>query len=143
MVDTLIMVLSTTGAIFILIAAYGILRMPDFYLRLSVTIKAATMGVGCLMISAALYFTEFSITTKVFAIVFFLFITAPVAGHMIARTAYITGIQLWKKTVIDELEGQYNKRTHNLRSNPECRIEDEKPTPTNGQETDMQNNQPC
>lgn len=115
MTDIIIMVLSTIGSVFILIAAYGILRMPDFYLRLSVTIKAATMGVGLLLISAAYYFTEFSVTTKVLAIIFFLIITAPVAGHMIARTAYIIGVEKWKNTVIDELQGKYHKTTHELK----------------------------
>ncbi len=114
MTDIVIMVLSTIGSLFILVAAYGILRMPDFYLRLSVTIKAATLGVGLLLFSAAYYFTEFSVTTKVIAIIFFLIITAPVAGHMIARTAYIIGVELWKNTVIDELRGKYHKSTHEL-----------------------------
>ncbi|WP_262496552.1 cation:proton antiporter, partial [Pedobacter antarcticus] len=49
---------STLGTLFILIASIGILRMPDFYLRLSVTIKAATLGVGLVLGSAAVYFSE-------------------------------------------------------------------------------------
>lgn len=112
MSDLLIMITSTIGAVFILIAAYGIVVMPDFYLRLSVTIKAATMGVGLLLLSTAYFFSEFSVTSKVIAIIFFLIITAPVAGHMIARTAYIIGVEKWKGTVLDELEGKYHRTTH-------------------------------
>jgi len=107
MTDLLIMILSTLGAIFILIASIGIFRMPDFYTRLSITIKAATLGIGCILGAAAIHFSEFSITTKVFAIVFFLFITSPVAAFLIARTAYMTGIKLWNKTVTDELKDKY------------------------------------
>jgi len=107
MTDILIMILSTLGAIFILIASIGIFRMPDFYTRLSITIKAATLGIGCILGAAAIHFSEFSITTKVFAIVFFLFITSPVAAFLIARTAYMTGIKLWNKSVIDELKDRY------------------------------------
>ncbi|MCS4238785.1 monovalent cation/H(+) antiporter subunit G [Myroides odoratus] len=107
MTDLLIMILSTLGAIFILIASIGIFRMPDFYTRLSITIKAATLGIGCILGAAAIHFSEFSITTKVFAIVFFLFITSPVAAFLIARTAYMTGIKLWNKSVIDELKDKY------------------------------------
>lgn len=109
------MILSTLGAIFILIAAYGIVRMPDFYLRLSVTIKAATFGVGLILMGAALFFVEFPVTTKVFAIIFFIIITAPVAGHMIGRTAYIIGIKMWEGSVLDELKGKYDKKTHELK----------------------------
>lgn len=107
MTDILIMILSTLGAIFILIASIGIFRMPDFYTRLSITIKAATLGIGCILGAAAIHFSEFSITTKVFAIVFFLFITSPVAAFLIARTAYMTGIKLWNRSVIDELKDKY------------------------------------
>ncbi len=106
MTDILIIVLSTLGALFILIASIGILRMPDFYTRLSITVKAATLGLGCVLGAAAIHFSEFSITTKVFAIVFFLFITSPVAAFLIARTGYVMGVPLWKKSVIDELKEQ-------------------------------------
>lgn len=104
MTDLLILILSTLGAIFILIASIGILRMPDFYTRLSITIKAATLGLGCILGAAAIFFNEFSVTTKAFAIVFFLFITSPVAGFLIARTSYNTGVKLWHRSVLDELK---------------------------------------
>lgn len=92
------------GALFILIASLGIYRMPDFYTRLSVTVKAATIGVGCILGAAAFHFSDFSVTTKVFAIIFFLLITSPVAAYMIARTAYLSGVKLWEKSIRDELK---------------------------------------
>jgi len=102
--NILIALFSTVGALAILFASIGILRMPDFYLRLSVTVKAATLGVGLLLVSAAILFPDVSVTTKAIAIAFFLILTAPVAAHMIGRTAYHTGIPTWKGTVIDELK---------------------------------------
>ena len=102
MSDILVMIFCTLGAVFILIAALGIYRMPDFYTRLSVTVKAGTLGVGCILGSVAFYFYDFAVSTKVFSIIFFLFITSPVAAFMISRTAYVSGIKLWKNTVVDE-----------------------------------------
>lgn len=119
MIDIIIAVLSTIGALAILFASIGILRMPDFYLRLSVTVKAATLGVGLLLLCAAIVFPDVSVTTKTIAIAFFLVLTAPVAAHMIGRVAYITGIKLWKGTITDELEGMYDEETHELKSNPD------------------------
>lgn len=104
MTDILICILSTIGALAILFASIGILRMPDFYLRLSVTVKAATMGVGLFLICTAIIFPDVSVTTKSIAISFFLILTAPVAAHMIGRTAYHTGIKTWDGTIIDELK---------------------------------------
>src|SRR5690606_14134824 len=96
MMDIFIAFLSTLGAVAILFASIGILRMPDFYLRLSVTVKAATMGVGVLLIAAAIVFSDTEVTAKVIAIILFLLLTAPVAAHMIGRTGYRSGISLWK-----------------------------------------------
>jgi len=104
MKDIFIAIFSTFGSLAILFASIGILRMPDFYLRLSVTVKAATLGVGFLLAGAAIAFPDVSVTTKAMAIAFFLVLTAPVAAHMIGRTAYHTGIRTWKGTIMDELK---------------------------------------
>ncbi len=123
----LVGILCTVGALAILIAAIGILRMPDFYLRLSVTVKAATLGGGVLLLCAAFYFPEeVSVTTKALAIMFFLILTAPVAAHLIGRTAYFIGTEQWKGTVRDDLAGMYDKETHTLYS------EDQNEEPENG-----------
>lgn len=119
MTDLIIAVLSTIGVAAILVAAIGIVRMPDFYLRLSVTVKAATLGSGLLLFSLAIFFPQVSVTTKALAIGFFLLLTAPVAAHMIGRAAYVIGITLWKGTIRDDLEGMYDKENHRLKSGNE------------------------
>jgi len=53
------------------LASLGILRMPDLYTRMSATSKAATLGSGLVMLAAAVYFNEFSITVRVLAIIVF------------------------------------------------------------------------
>ena len=102
--NVVIAVVITFGALFVLLAAIGIVRMPDLYLRISVTTKAATLGVGLILIGAATYFGEASITTRALAIVFFLLLTAPVGAHLIGKASYFVGIRLWEKSVIDELK---------------------------------------
>jgi|SRR5690554_1770332 len=104
MTDIAIMIIVTLGALFVLLAALGIVRMPDLYLRISVTTKAATLGVGMILIGAAIYFNEASITTRALAIVFFLLLTAPVGAHLIGKASYYVGIPLWKRTVVDDLK---------------------------------------
>jgi len=123
MTDIIIAILSTIGACAILIASIGIWRMPDFYLRLSVTVKAATLGSGLLLLSAAIFFPQTSVTTKAIATIFFLILTAPVSGHMIGRAAYFIGTPLWKGTVRDDLEGMYDYENHRLRSRSEVENE--------------------
>lgn len=112
--DILIIIVVSLGALFILLAGVGLIRMPDLYLRISVTTKAATLGVGLLLLGTALYFGQVSITTRAIAIILFLLLTAPVGAHLIGRASYFIGLPLWKKSVIDELKGKYNKITHGL-----------------------------
>jgi multicomponent Na+:H+ antiporter subunit G len=103
-----------SGSLFMLLAGVGILRMPDLYMRISATTKAATLGVGLTLLAVAIYFNELGITSRALATIVFIFLTAPVAGHMIARASYFLGVPLWKRTIADELRGRYDEQTHIL-----------------------------
>ncbi|WP_178983446.1 monovalent cation/H(+) antiporter subunit G [Winogradskyella helgolandensis] len=116
MSDILVGILATFGTVFVLLAAVGLIRMPDTYLRISVTTKAATLGIGLILIAAAVYFNDLSITSRVLAIILFIVLTAPIAAHLIGRASYFIGIKLWDKSIMDDLKGKYKKRTHELSS---------------------------
>jgi multicomponent Na+:H+ antiporter subunit G len=116
MKDILIMILSTFGALFILSSALGLLKKPDVYLRISVTAKASTLGISLILASAAIFFNDFSVTTRVIAIILFVFLTISIGGHLLARAAYFTKTPIWKGTKIDDLAGQYDEVTHELYS---------------------------
>jgi multicomponent Na+:H+ antiporter subunit G len=124
MIDWLIIIFSTLGTVFILLAAIGLLKMPDFYLRVSISTKAITLGTGLVLIATAISFNEFSITSRVIAIIIFIILTAPVAAHMIGRAAYFTKVPMWPKTMVNDISGQYDRYRHTLKGvNP---IEPEK-----------------
>ncbi|WP_121665887.1 monovalent cation/H(+) antiporter subunit G [Mesonia aquimarina] len=126
MSDIAIIILSTFGAIFILLAAIGFVRMPDTYLRISVTTKAVTLGVGLILASAAIYFDDLSVTSRVLAIILFIILTAPVGAHLIGRASYFLGVGMWKNSVLDELEGKYKENSHVLTSGLEDEEKDKK-----------------
>ena len=119
MIDVIIAILATMGALFVLLAGIGIVRMPDLFLRISVTTKAATLGIGLLLACAAMYFYDAGVTSRAFAIVFFLLLTAPVGAHLIGRASYFMGVPLWKKTKYNELKGMYDEVTHECKSGEE------------------------
>ncbi|WP_026836666.1 monovalent cation/H(+) antiporter subunit G [Gillisia sp. JM1] len=116
MTDIFVAIFSLSGAIFILFACIGLLRMPDAYLRISVTTKAATLGIGLLLLAAAIHFQDFSITTRIFAIILFILLTAPISAHLIGRASYFSGVKLWKHSIMNDLEGKYDKVTQELKS---------------------------
>jgi CPA2 family monovalent cation:H+ antiporter-2 len=102
------------GAAFALLAGAGVVRMPDLFTRMQAATKASTLGIGCLVLAVPIHFGELGITTRAIATIIFVFLTAPVAAHMIARAGYFVGVPLWERTVIDELHGHYDRRTHKL-----------------------------
>lgn len=109
--------LITLGTLFVLLAAIGLVRMPDLYLRISASTKAATLGIGLIMIGAAIHFDDLVTTSHALVIVLFIFLTAPVGAHLIGRAGYFSGVKLWKNSKMDDLEGKYQKVTHELKSN--------------------------
>ena len=84
------------GSFFCSVAALGVLRMPDVYIRLHASTKAGTLGLGMIMIGVAFAFNELTVTSRVIAILLFVLITAPVASHMLGRAALYMGMQHWK-----------------------------------------------
>jgi multicomponent Na+:H+ antiporter subunit G len=46
----------------------------------------------------------------------FMFLTAPVAAHVMARAAYRTRVPLWSGSVRDELRDRYDERSGEPRS---------------------------
>jgi multicomponent Na+:H+ antiporter subunit G len=103
MVNLVSAALATMGAVFLLLAGIGVVRLPDLFCRASATTKAATLGVGCVLAAAAVHFHDLQVITRVVATIAFLLLTAPVAAHMIARVAYFRGVPMWSGTGRDEL----------------------------------------
>lgn len=96
-------VLLVVGAAFMLLAAVGVLRLGDVFLRMHAATKAGTMGKVALVTAVALHFGSLSVTARAGVIVMFFFLTAPVASHLIARAAYALGAASSAKMTIDEL----------------------------------------
>jgi len=97
------------GSLFILVAAIGVLRMPDLLMRMHAATKAGTLGTGLILIGVMFYFEKWSVTIEAILTILFIYITAPIASHLLARAAYLRGIKLAKITVTDELKEYYNR----------------------------------
>lgn len=100
------------GSILTVISALGILRLPDVYTRSHAASKTSTLGVTLVLLGTFLYFwiTKGYFNSRLILAIFFIFMTAPVAGHLISRAAYNTGIKLWKHSVRDDLKETRKKQ---------------------------------
>lgn len=108
--------LMLTGTTFLLLAAIGVVRMPDLFTRMQSASKASTLGIACVLLALAFHFPGVSVNIRVVGTITFFFLTAPITAHLIGRAAYFVGVPVWKGTVIDELRGRYNPLTHQLSS---------------------------
>jgi multicomponent Na+:H+ antiporter subunit G len=104
-------VLILIGVVFMFIASIGLLRFPDFYIRMSAITKGATMGLGLILSGLGIYFNKPDLFLKVVLIIGFTLLTSPVAAHVISRTAVRNKIPFWAKTNLHELQ-DYLKKDH-------------------------------
>jgi multicomponent Na+:H+ antiporter subunit G len=102
MTDAFTAVVWLAGSAFALLAAIGVLRMPDVFTRMQASTKASTLGLACLLIGTAVQMGDFASLVRIAGIGAFILLTTPVSGLVIARASYVAGIPLWKGTVVDE-----------------------------------------
>ncbi|MFB1050162.1 monovalent cation/H(+) antiporter subunit G [Paraliobacillus sp. JSM ZJ581] len=102
------------GALFTLLGAVAIIRLPDTYTRVNAATKASTFGVIGSMIGLFIFFayTHGQVSGKVILTIVFVFITAPIGGFMMARSAYHAGVRIWDNSVRDDLKEDMKKQTN-------------------------------
>lgn len=104
--DYLLSLLIITGAVFTFIGSLGLLRLKDFYTRLHGPTKATTLGVGSILLASAVYFSFYSevISVHEILVTLFLFVTAPVSAHLLAKAALYLQLKPQPGTQADSLD---------------------------------------
>lgn len=109
--EVLVSGLLLVGLFFLLTGSLGLLRLRDVYSRMHATTKSTTLGVAGVLVAALFYLRFLGVSSglKELLILGFLFLTAPVGAHMIARAAYRAGVALWQGGIVDEFKDQQAK----------------------------------
>jgi multicomponent Na+:H+ antiporter subunit G len=110
--NLLVSIILIIGAAFTTIAAIGLIRFPDFFTRMHAATKAGAFGGIIILLLCAFCFASLKITLIVFVNIIFFYFTAPVAAHMIARSAYINRVKQWQGSKADELKGNIPLKQH-------------------------------
>lgn len=109
MIETLVQYLAAaavlTGAVFGLLAAIGIVRLPDLYTRLHAASKAGVVGAGLILIAVAMISTDGAVILRAILGIIFLLLSTPIAAHLLARAAYKAGELPTPSTTIEEIDG--------------------------------------
>lgn len=76
------------GSLFTLVGALGLFRLPDFFMRLHGPTKSTTLGVGGVVGASVVFFSaQGEVSLHELLIIAFLFLTAPISAHMLAKAA--------------------------------------------------------
>ena len=105
-IEVTLSLLIVIGAFLVLIGSFGLIKLPDFYTRLHAPTKATTLGMGCLLLASLGLSTvdKGYLSVQELLITIFLFITAPIAAHMLAKAALHLEMPSHSKTKNSELQ---------------------------------------
>lgn len=105
-IEWIAVLLILLGSIVSVISALGMLRLPDVYTRSHAATKSATLSVLACLLGAFIYFWSHDgfVSIRLILGIIFVFITAPVAGHLVCRAAYRAKVPLAEGSGEDELK---------------------------------------
>ena len=86
MINIILFILIFLGSAFMLMASIGLLRFTDLYSRMHATTKATSFGLLLLIIGVGLFFSVCMVWLKALMIIVFIYLTAPLAAHAIAKS---------------------------------------------------------
>ncbi|MBT3144510.1 Na+/H+ antiporter subunit G [Neptunomonas phycophila] len=98
-------ILILLGGFFVLMGSIGLVKMPDFYMRLHTPTKATTLGMGAILIASMILVSvnQNGLSAHELLISIFLFITAPVTAMMMAKTGLHYHLKIHKGTLNRDL----------------------------------------
>ena len=110
-VEVIVLIFVITGTVITFISSIGVIRLPDVYTRAHATTKSASLGILTILLGAFIYFLSMHqiISIRLLLGIVFVFLTAPVAGHMIIRSAHRSGVSLADISVQDDLKDDLEK----------------------------------
>jgi len=85
--EWLVALMLLVGSFFTLVGAIGLVRLPDFFMRLHAPTKATTLGVGGMLLALIAYSVNHGVSLHELLITLFLFVTAPVSASLLAKAA--------------------------------------------------------
>lgn len=90
LLELAISLLLIIGGVFVLVGSVGLIKLPDLMTRLHAPTKATTLGMGGTLIASMVHFlaADGMLSIHEVLITLFLFITAPITAHFIAK-AYL------------------------------------------------------
>ncbi len=88
-IDILTVLLLVVGCFFVFLGSFSLVKLSSFFHRVHGPTKSSTLGVGCILVASILHRSIHGtgLHPREILISVFLFLTAPVAAHLMSRAA--------------------------------------------------------
>ncbi|GAA4060639.1 monovalent cation/H(+) antiporter subunit G [Amphibacillus indicireducens] len=86
--EIIVLILILGSGFFFMVGTLGLIRLPDVFSRMHATTKSDTLGAGLALLALIVYKGFDPVSLKLLVILIFIYITNPVAAHIIAKAAY-------------------------------------------------------
>ena len=87
------------GLFFLIVAAIGVIRLPDVFSRSHAVSLTDSLGAFLMLVGLALHERLVTNTLKILVVLALLYILNPVISHAIIRAALRSGLKPWKKKI--------------------------------------------
>ena len=95
--EIIIAVLILAGSFLMLIAAIGVIRMPDIFMRMHAATKAPSLGIMLMLIAVMISFPDIYSILKSILVIIFLYLTIPVSANLLGKSSLDMGLPIWKR----------------------------------------------
>ncbi|OXS62504.1 Na+/H+ antiporter subunit G [Cohnella sp. CIP 111063] len=104
-IEAVVLVMVIIGTLMNSLSSLGFIRLPDVYNRSHAATKSITLGILFILLGTFIHFlfVDNYFSVRLLLGIVFVFLTAPVTGHLIVRSAYRFGVKLSDTSIKDEL----------------------------------------
>ncbi len=104
MLEWIVAVLLMSGALFMLVAAIGVVKLPDVYMRMHAITKAASLGAILMLTAVFVWHPHWIVGVEALMVILFVIFTAPIGAHMLAKVSHKMKVPIGEGYVMDEMK---------------------------------------
>ena len=104
MLEWIVAILLILGSLFMLVAAIGVVKLPDVYMRMHAITKAASLGAILMLAAVFIWHPQWIVGIEALMVVLFVIFTTPIGTHMLAKVSHHMKVPTGEGYVMDEMD---------------------------------------
>ena len=114
MLEWIVALLLIFGALFMLVAAIGVVKLPDVYMRMHAITKAASLGAILMLAAVFVWHPQWIVGVEALMVVLFVIFKAPIGTQMLAKVSHKMKVPTGEGYVMDEMDHDEKHQKSNV-----------------------------